>query len=379
MRDIINVLHKFASIYEKNGDIKEANHYHNLFLKYSADDMPGEDFDDEEDDYDPENPPPYLIRQMPIFFNADTNQPIVHNGKYLAGFENDQDLPQIRGKVRDMTGIENMTIVRIPVNILKVEYVQSDADRQTMDEMQDAFAAGIEDVGDFVYLLMINENIVDFQGTDLVFSSESDAHAFGAVIANYMISTGENADISVAKVAVSIADTMTDAGEAGMSMPEMYGDDEFIFIGNSSFKVTTIPETIQDLNRELTVLSQMRRYTVERLQREKLGDYEYDLYDDEEGPDDGGDRFSSTLEKLHKIAIVLENNNMIHEAEAITDVFIRVAKEKAKKKKNVPTNPSLWSECKAWAKRTFDVYPSAYANGAAAKRYKSKGGGWKKG
>ena len=34
--------------------------------------------------------------------------------------------------------------------------------------------------------------------------------------------------------------------------------------------------------------------------------------------------------------------------------------------------------CKAWAKRTFDVYPSAYANGAAAKRYKSKGGTWSK-
>lgn len=375
MKDIIKTLNKFASVYEQNGNTKEADYFHNLFLKFSAD----EDLADEDDDYDPENPPAYLIRQMPIFFNADTNQPIIHNGKYLAGFENDQDLPQIRGKVRDMTGIENMTIVRIPVNILRVEYVQSDADIQTMNEMQDAFAAGIEDVGDFVYLLMINENIVDFQGTDLVFSSESDAYAFGAVIANYMNSTGENADISVAKVAVSLADTMTDSGEAGMSMPEMYGDDEFIFVGNSSFKVTTIPETIQDLNKELTVLSQMRRYTVERLQREKLGDYEYDLYNDEEGPDGGGDRFSSTLEKLHKIAIVLENNNMIHEAEAITDVFMRVAKEKAKKKKNVPTNPSLWSECKAWAKRTFDVYPSAYANGAAAKRYKSKGGGWKKG
>lgn len=376
MRNIINTLHKFASIYEKNGDIKEANHYHNLFLKYSNDELADQDFEDEEE-YDSENPPAYLIRQMPIFFNADTNQPIVHNGKYLAGFENDQDLPQIRGKVRDMTGIENMTIVRIPVNILKVEYVQSDSDRQTMDEMQDAFAAGIEDVGDFVYLLMINENIFDVEGTDLVFSSESDAYAFGNVIANYMKSRGKDIDISVAAVAVSLADQR----EAGMSMPEMYNDDEFIFVGNSSFKVTTIPETFQDLNRELTVLSQMRKYTVERLQREKLGDYEYDLYDDEEGPDDGGDRFSNTLEKLHKIASVLENYKMSQEAEILNDVFMRVAKKKAKKKnsgKNVPNNPSLWAECQAWAKRTFDVHPSAYSNGAASKRYKSKGGTWRK-
>ena len=368
MRNIIKTLHKFASIYEKNGDIKEANHYHNLFLKYSNDELADEDFEGEEE-YDSENPPAYLIRQMPIFFNADTNQPIVHNGKYLAGFENDQDLPQIRGKVRDMTGIENMTIVRIPVNILKVEYVQSDSDRQTMDEMQDAFAAGIEDVGDFVYLLMINENIFDVEGTDLVFSSESDAYAFGNVIANYMKSRGKDIDISVAAVAVSLADQR----EAGMSMPEMYDDNEFIFVGNSSFKVTTIPETFQDLNRELSVLSQMRKYTVERLQREKLGDYEYDLYDDEEGPDDGGDRFSNTLEKLHKIASVLENYKMFNESEILNDVFMRVAKKKAKKK-NVPNNPELYSRCKSEIKKKFDVWPSAYSSAALVKLYKSRGG-----
>jgi len=46
--------------------------------------------------------------------------------------------------------------------------------------------------------------------------------------------------------------------------------------------------------------------------------------------------------------------------------------------KNVPNDPSLWASCKAWAKRTYDVYPSAYANGGAAKRYKSKGGTWRK-
>ena len=46
--------------------------------------------------------------------------------------------------------------------------------------------------------------------------------------------------------------------------------------------------------------------------------------------------------------------------------------------KNKPTNPSLWSKAKSLAKQKFDVYPSAYANGAAAKRYKSKGGTWRK-
>ena len=46
--------------------------------------------------------------------------------------------------------------------------------------------------------------------------------------------------------------------------------------------------------------------------------------------------------------------------------------------KSVPTNPELWSRAKSLARSKFDVYPSAYANGWAAKWYKSKGGGWKR-
>ena len=46
--------------------------------------------------------------------------------------------------------------------------------------------------------------------------------------------------------------------------------------------------------------------------------------------------------------------------------------------KNVPTNPSKWAYYKAQAKKKFDVYPSAYANGWAAKQYKAAGGGWRK-
>jgi hypothetical protein len=45
--------------------------------------------------------------------------------------------------------------------------------------------------------------------------------------------------------------------------------------------------------------------------------------------------------------------------------------------KNVPTNPKLWSQAKALAKKKFDVYPSAYANGWASKWYKNRGGSWK--
>jgi dsDNA-specific endonuclease/ATPase MutS2 len=49
-----------------------------------------------------------------------------------------------------------------------------------------------------------------------------------------------------------------------------------------------------------------------------------------------------------------------------------------KLKKNTPTNPTLWKSCLNWAKSRYKVCPSAYCNGAAVKRYNSKGGKWKK-
>ena len=46
-------------------------------------------------------------------------------------------------------------------------------------------------------------------------------------------------------------------------------------------------------------------------------------------------------------------------------------------KVNKPTKAALWSSAKSQAKAKFDVYPSAYANAWAAKKYKSMGGTWK--
>ena len=45
--------------------------------------------------------------------------------------------------------------------------------------------------------------------------------------------------------------------------------------------------------------------------------------------------------------------------------------------KSIPNNPKLWAAKKAQAKAKFDVYPSAYANGWAAKQYKKAGGTWR--
>ena len=65
--------------------------------------------------------------------------------------------------------------------------------------------------------------------------------------------------------------------------------------------------------------------------------------------------------------------------EGIKSATKRLAKEEVEQidEKNVPTSPEKWAQAKAQAKAKFDVYPSAYANGWAAKKYKAMGGGWK--
>ena len=50
--------------------------------------------------------------------------------------------------------------------------------------------------------------------------------------------------------------------------------------------------------------------------------------------------------------------------------------EEILQEKNIPTSPEKWSHAKSLARSKFKVYPSAYANGWAAKKYKAMGGGW---
>ena len=51
--------------------------------------------------------------------------------------------------------------------------------------------------------------------------------------------------------------------------------------------------------------------------------------------------------------------------------------EETLNEKNKPTHPEKWARAKSMAKSKFAVYPSAYANGWAAKKYKAMGGGWR--
>lgn len=67
------------------------------------------------------------------------------------------------------------------------------------------------------------------------------------------------------------------------------------------------------------------------------------------------------------------------------DFYTHEPKREAEKEEEIekksgykPANPSLWQDALAYAKRTYDVYPSAYANAGASKWYKKKGGTWRK-
>ena len=88
---------------------------------------------------------------------------------------------------------------------------------------------------------------------------------------------------------------------------------------------------------------------------------------------------SMIAERLIALANHLDEIGLQREAD-ILDAIVKESKKKKKKKKNkerTPTDPELWSRAKAAAKKKFDVYPSAYANGWAVQWYKKKGGGWR--
>jgi len=101
------------------------------------------------------------------------------------------------------------------------------------------------------------------------------------------------------------------------------------------------------------------------------------MYGSMDGTSDGqvdGRRSEPVLNKT--IDIELEGQTFNSLEEAMLDEKKRRKSGKGKRKPK-PTNPALWARAKSAARSKFDIYPSAYANGWAAKWYKSKGGGWR--
>jgi hypothetical protein len=378
MKKILAKLSEKIELLESLGHFHEAEKIHQQFIKIANDeDLDDEDLDDEDlDDEEYVDDPERFTLPSNIFFNSETNQPIIHEGKMLAALNSsDEDMPELRGKVREMTGVENITVVRIPADIRKLIGVQTEADTRRLDKIHQGHVDEIEQYPDIVYMLLIGDNTLNYEEKDILFGSGEDAESVATLLRNYFESKGRDVDIKPVGISISIADSL----EEGLSLPELYEKDKFIYLENSEIGMWDRPETSGDLDSLLFHSSMMNTMNVERLQELHSGTPEWELdniYGDDD--DDDGPKLSSMIKGLHKIANSLENDGLDVEAGIVTDIFIKLSKKKAKTKKNVPNNPSLWAECKAWAKRTFDVYPSAYSNGAASKRYKSKGGTWRK-
>ncbi len=54
-------------------------------------------------------------------------------------------------------------------------------------------------------------------------------------------------------------------------------------------------------------------------------------------------------------------------------------KKTSSKTKAIPTNPKLYAQVKAEAKRKFDIFPSAYSSGYIVRMYKKRGGKYRTG
>jgi hypothetical protein len=124
-------------------------------------------------------------------------------------------------------------------------------------------------------------------------------------------------------------------------------------------------------------LEQMRR------QCDMLLELERDMVDSilDNGHDWAQDHIAEAKNNMDQVFDFLMNETKGDGTEDMSmedEVVMEGSEITEKKKKNVPTNPSLWQSCLNWAKSRYKVCPSAYCNGAAAKHYKSKGGKWKR-
>jgi hypothetical protein len=94
-----------------------------------------------------------------------------------------------------------------------------------------------------------------------------------------------------------------------------------------------------------------------------------------------GDHITTSKDDIEEVANFMEgyfDQKNLSEAEKKNVESKNESYGEIDESKNTPTNPKLWATSLAWARSRYDVCPSAYCNGAAAKRYKSKGGGWRK-
>jgi hypothetical protein len=123
-------------------------------------------------------------------------------------------------------------------------------------------------------------------------------------------------------------------------------------------------------------LEQMRR------QCDLLLDMDHDMIEEilENGHDWAQDHISEAKNNMDQVFDFLMNETERDGMEMSMNFDNEdIVMSEGKTKKNKPTNPDLWQQSLDWARQRYEVCPSAYCNAAAAKRYKSKGGKWRKG
>lgn len=115
-------------------------------------------------------------------------------------------------------------------------------------------------------------------------------------------------------------------------------------------------------------------------QCEMLLDMDKDMLDDilQNGHDWADDHVTEAKVNMDQVFDFIMNEKDKHGEYTDYDEMNEGTELTEKKKKNTPTKPKLWQQSLAWARSRYKVCPSAYCNGAAVKRYNSKGGNWTK-
>ena len=251
MKKILAMLSEKIELLESLGNFHEAEKIHQQFIKIANnEDLDDEDLDDEEYVDDPAR----FTYPSNIFFNSETNQPIIHEGKMLSALNSsDEDMPELRGKEREMTGVENITVVRIPADIRKLIGVQTEADTRRLDKIHQGHVDQIEKYPDIVYMMLIGDNTLNYDEKDVIFGSQEDAESVATLLRNYLERQGIDKDIKPVGISISIADSP----EEGLSLPELYEDDSFIYsiqrISSPNHPYKCLVHLILPANRDLPV------------------------------------------------------------------------------------------------------------------------------
>ena len=93
------------------------------------------------------------------------------------------------------------------------------------------------------------------------------------------------------------------------------------------------------------------------------------------------DKLTGQTESVGEITELSETDvvKIIRSKKSIGNLHNRRGFDGLQKIKQIELDKAKWSYYKSQAKKKFEVYPSAYANAWAAKKYKAAGGGWRKG